>query len=352
MVESTLIVSQTPDVYSCFPDIVRTATGKLIVIFRESDGHSPTWSRVVIRDSIDDGHSWSDRRVLAELGAGELQWNCPRIGELSDGRLVAVCDQVCLRGGERCALSPNFIWFSTDGESWGEPIPTGCMGIVPDKILELPARNGQDGLGALLLATHYEHPEHGKLHEVVYRSVDGGLTWGGPTLVAEDPRYNLCEASIVRTTKGTLVAYLRENSGLGLPIFKTISTDDGRSWEGVYETQMLAGHRPVAGHLCDSDGEPDGRLLITYRFVSYGAAQNFFAALEDEKSALETDPRRQVGRVVPIDHCPHQWPDQGYSGWVNLPDGRVFLVQYFRMPDDMAAIRGYYLRIPEHFGRR
>ena len=35
-------------------------------------------------------------------------------------------------------------------------------------------------------------------------------------------------------------------------------------------------------------------------------------------------------------------PDQGYSGWVNLPDGRIFVVNYIRDDGPMAQIRGYF----------
>jgi hypothetical protein len=107
---------------------------------------------------------------------------------------------------------------------------------------------------------------------------------------------------------------------------------------------MLGCHRPVAGLL------PDGRVLVTYRQTSRSRpnwAKNFAAYLEDQASARETEPVRQTGVVLVLDHDRHTAPDQGYSGWVALPDDRLFVVNYIRDTGPQAHIRGYSLALED-----
>ena len=52
---------------------------------------------------------------------------------------------------------------------------------------------------------------------------------------------------------------MRENSGTGLPGPKCLSSDDGETWKGPYDTLMSGCHRPVAGYL------PSGQIMVTYR---------------------------------------------------------------------------------------
>jgi len=129
---------------------------------------------------------------------------------------------------------------------------------------------------------------------------------------------------------------MRENKGLGRPVYKCFSTDGGETWDGPYETLMDGGHRPVA-HFTEN-----GQVLITYRYYpGRGAAmQNTFAYMESEKSAREPDRAKQRGVILPMDHDGHPRPDSGYTGWVELEPGQFFAVNYTRDGAPMAQIRG------------
>jgi hypothetical protein len=86
--------------------------------------------------------------------------------------------------------------------------------------------------------------------------------------------------------------------------------------------------------------------MVTYRYTCRGvrgSAKNFLAYREPLESAREADPDRQGGVILPLDHDRWPAPDQGYSGWVNLPAGRVFVVNYIRDDSPMAQLRGYWL---------
>ncbi len=339
-----ITVANTPGVYECFPCLVRTRSGKLITAYRESDGHvGSAFARVVVRESVDEGETWSARRVLAasEQTEGKLaMWNCPRVGQLADGRLWVLCDCIQQPPGEaRCREARTSFWWSADdAATWSEAVATPIHGIVPDRLVVTQA-------GTWLVATHQSYPDRDYYTQEVFRSEDGGATWEEPVVVCEQPGLRLCEASILQLPRdGLLVCYLRENSGLGLPAYKCFSRDDGRTWEGPYETNLTGCHRPVTGLL------PDGRVLTTYRLTTRGgtgSAKNFLAMLETEASVRETDPLKTGGIVLPLDHDRWPQPDSGYSGWAVLPDDRVFCVTYIRDDSPHAQIRGYWFGVED-----
>ena len=328
-----LTVTRDDSVYECFPDLARLPSGRLVVMYRESDHHvAHEFSRVIVRLSDDSGESWSDRIVLAEgpkSSEAEDYWsyNCPRMRVLSDGRLLAVCDVI-----ERCdenRRANNYLWWSDDGETWSDHLDTAVPGIVPDRPCELAD-------GTLLIATHWKNPKTDRHCQYLHRSTDDGQTWQGPIVIADDGQYNHCEASILRLPDGDLVCYMREESRQAYPGFKCFSADGGQTWEGPYPTLMIGCHRPTAGLL------RSGRGLVTYRPLLHGAsssANNLFAYLEDINSARQADLEQQGGRIVMLDHDNSPTPDTGYSGWAQLPDGTIYCVNYIRREAPLNWIR-------------
>ena len=175
-------------------------------------------------------------------------------------------------------------------------------------------------------------------------SDDRGLNWTGPICMAACEGLRLCEASILPLPDGTLVAFLREDSGVGNDCYKSISTDEGESWEGPYQIPLPGCQRPVAGLL------KSGRIMITYRFTQGGkrvfgdSMQNFFAALTDVESAKSPVRSEQSVRIMPIDYDRSPVSDLGYSGWVQFEDGEIYVVSYIVDDAPKGQIRGYSLR--------
>lgn len=332
-------VSRDDSVYECFPSLTKCPNGRVLLVYRESDGHVPeSYCRIIVRKSDDGGATFSERHVLvaAELTDGRVtQYNCPKIQQLKDGRVLILCDAFPQPPGEsadRCKASRVLFWFSSDGgETWSEAADSGVRGIMPDEVVELAD-------GAWLLATQFVDQDTKDLMQCVSRSSDGGKTWSEPAVVARKKGYNLCEASMIKIPGGKLVCYMRENSGKGRPIYKSISTDGGETWHGPYATQMDSGHRPVA-HLTMS-----GKVMITYRYQIGGAspwAKNTFAYLESFESAVEPDRQKQCGVVLPLDHDRASKSDSGYTGWVETAPGRFLVVNYIVDDAPRAQIRGY-----------
>ncbi len=337
-------VSHDPSIYQAWPDIALTKSGKMVCVFSECAHHCDrSYTRIVTVESTDKGRTWSAKKPVTEGTKGlPYYYNCARITALRDGRLCVAVDRCPTTGEAKGAEhSINLLYFSSDeGASWSKPLETPLRGIVPDKLLEL--ENGR-----WILAAH--HPEDGFLTQFLRCSDDHGKTWSDRITVGKQKGLNLCEVSLLPLGGGKLVAFMRENSGMGWDCKKTISLNNGESWSEVIDFPLPGCHRPVAGHL------NDGRIMITHRFMQGGKGwlgswtQNLFAAVSDDASALAWKRGDAWARILPVDFDRSPKSDTGYSGWVQLPDGEIYIVNYI-VDDawDKGQIRGYSLH-PEDF---
>jgi hypothetical protein len=337
-------ISHDPAVYQAWPDVALTKSGKLVCVFSECTHHgNRDYTRIVTVESKDRGRTWSAKVPVTEGTKGlPYYYNCARITALRDGRLCIAVDR-CPQGGElkTAEHSVNLLYFSSDdGATWSKPLETPVMGIVPDKLLELES-------GRWILAAHYY--VEGSLVQFMRYSDDQGKTWSKEITVGRQKGLNLCEVSILPAGGSKLVAFMRENSGQGWDCKKTISLDNGETWGEVIDFPLPGCHRPVSGHL------NDGRVLITHRFMQGGKGwlgswtQNLFAAISDDASALATSRKEAWARILPVDFDRSPKSDTGYSGWIQFPDGEIYIVNYI-VDDafDKGQIRGYSLR-PEDF---
>lgn len=335
-------ISRDPELYEAWPDVVLTGTGKLICVFSECIHHGDrSYTRIMLTESTDRGRTWSLKHALTEGTANKFYYyNCPRISLLKNDRIVIIVDKIShfgidekIESDEKINRAVNILYFSNDdGVSWSQPVNTTLCGIVPDKLIMLDNER-------ILICAH--HASQGKLAQFLKYSDDNGKNWSKEITVAADLRYDLCEASLLPLGKGCIVAFMRENSGIGHDCKKTISYDNGESWGAVIDFPLPGCHRPVSGLL------HDGRIFITYRFLQGGKcwgsiAQNFFAALSDQESALALRRNDAWVKIIPVDYDASPHADLGYSGWVEFPDGEIYIVNYI-VDDNInkGQIRGY-----------
>ena len=332
-------VSNDPDIYEAWPDVVLANPEKMVCVFSECTHHSDrSYTRIMLTESTDRGRSWTPKHPLTEGTAGkDYYYNCARINRLSNGQLVITVDRILFKNDESNERNAQvLLYFSADeGASWTGPVPTPMNGIVPDKLIELPT-------GRLIVSAHYRCD--GRLAQFMHASDDGGKTWSARITVADSPQFDLCEVSMLPLGNGTVVAFLRENSGVGYDCKKVISRDNGSTWGPLIDFPLPGCHRPTAGML------RDGTILITYRFLQGGRGwlgngmQNFFAALTDRASVLAGTRGESYARILPVDFDRSPKSDLGYSGWVQFADGEIYIVNYI-VDDawDKAQIRGYSL---------
>ncbi len=338
-------ISYDPALYQAWPDVAQAGDGRLVCVFNECTHHlNRDYTRIMQCVSFDRGRSWSPKQpVTAGTAGAEYYYNCPRITTLSDGRLALLVDRIPAASGEqRTGDARNELRFSRDcGETWSAPVELPLRGIVPDQLCELDN-------GDWLIAAH--HLSGDTWTQSLHYSTDKGERWSDEIIVASSSVLKFCEVSLLPLGNGAVVAFLRENSALGYDCKKVISHDNGRSWGTVCDFPLPGCHRPVAGLL------QDDKIMITYRFMQGGGSgkfgggtQNFFAALTDRASALATTREQACVRILPIDFDRAALSDLGYSGWVQFPDGELYIVNYI-VDDaiDKGQIRGYALRLSEY----
>ncbi len=388
-----LTISRNDNVYECFPDIAQANDGSLICVYRECMGHSPwPFSRMVVRRSIDNGMNWSEKNVLLECVTSEdsieenKHWieedafaeykktksrinedwqigtgiNCPRIITLNDGTLLLIVDLAHWIREKRTHTFFNLIWRSKDnGISWEGPEKINVPeGIVPS-LLQL--KNGDIILG---LAT----PDVPNEKAFICRSSDGGKTWSEPLFVPSTKEKQIDEVCYVELDDETIVGVGRNLylERVHKPTYglKIISRDGGNSWEGPFDTFLVGLEgRPKSGLL------RSGEVCITYRcslpnemLALFVITQEAFKSTEqfpliERVPLVEDKPTRNArekkqerpwymekyypGRCLILDADRSVHRDEGYSGWVQLDNGNIFVVDYINDDAPLAQIRGY-----------
>ena len=357
----TITVSRDDDIYEAFADIAQTPDGVLVCTYRESMCHSSRpWSKVIVRRSFDRGLSWGPRQVVIERTreeseAGQGRLNCSRITACADGSLLLIVD-LLRRDTFAEYLEPgmcmNLLFRSRDsGATWEGPEETGITeGIVPS-IKELSD-------GRLIVGVTEQWPgakgeEDFVEEQTAYMSADKGKTWDGPFRIPNPEGspinggpWRLNEGDFVELDDGALVCYIRED-GERICGWKSLSRDGGLSWSVPQRTQMM--HclgRPSTGRL------RSGEIAVTYRVVcglstSLGlyvetpaeALKGFAGAVDSE--AQEDYRANAEARFAFLDNDRSVSPDSGYSGWVQLDDGDLYVVNYITDDAPRAYIRGY-----------
>ena len=251
---------RSPERFTKNPDIIRLASGRLLLVYADTDQHwASTYIILTLLRSDDDGRTWEKHAEIdrADLTKGEERLVTPRLSLLNDGRLVVLCDRDDDGHFHPDQTPANLAWWSTDnGDSWGPAQETNMMGFEPDRILDLPD-------GRLGVLTQIMRPHSQEFAEILCTSSDGGKTWKESAEVAHDGYHRFCEGALVFLDNGDLACILRENHSAGIPCFVTFSKDGGNSWSPA-QMCPFAVHRPYAKQLAD------GRVLVTGRHVNGG----------------------------------------------------------------------------------
>ncbi len=328
-------LSRNDELMEGWPDLIRTSTGKMICVFNQCVGHcNRNHTRIALRESTDGGKRWSDIRFVGcETHHGD-QWNSIRISQVSDGRLLLVCDRI--DNNEFTDTTAMWIFESRDdGATWTDGRPMGIFGYCSDKIREL-----SDGTLILLVSSY--NSELGKSVVYAHRSTDGGETWSDRIPAAVSPMYNFIEPALLVCPDGTLVAFLRENSHKGICCMKAVSHDGGLSWDGVYKLPIPGCHRPSVGWL------NDGRLLMTYRHHDNRIYRDTCAVLLDSDTAeASADYVEEIPLYLLDRDTSAEAPDTGYTAWVETAPEKILSVNYITNDAAHPYIRGYFWDIPK-----
>ena len=383
-----MTISRDDHIYECFPDIAMTPDGTLVCIYRESMAHAPfPFSRIAVRRSLDGGRTWLPKQIIDECVHKEQlvnknrswmsddkirgyeetmariteSWkngasiNCPRLLCLSDGQLLMVADYAVFKSGkENDYRWVNLIYRSFDsGRTWVGPEDPGIPNALVPSLNEL-----RDGRLMLGLARQDIKGASARERQLVFFSDDKGKSWSDPAEIPAEAAQNFTEGSFVELDDGTILGILRDDN-LGRA-YKTLSYDGGQTWKGPFPTQLIGLEgRPKAGLLRSGEicityrmGVPNEMLalhLMTQEAAKHeGASPRVKRKPMPEDSIDVNDPSQPsymtsyypgITYVIDIDRSVHR--DSGYSGWIQLDSGDIYVVDYINDDAPLAHIRGY-----------
>ena len=279
VVHKVFEIWRSPERFTKNPDLIALPSGRLMLIYADTDAHWSMKNQVLtLLASDDEGRTWFKHREIdrADLTRGDERLVTPRLSLLNDGRLVVIVDHDDDGHFHEEQPPGNWLYWSEDeGDSWRAQHDNGIGGFEPDRVMDLPD-------GALGVVSHLMRGEYQEFAEVLWVSSDGGATWSERATVACDGYHRFCEGAIVLLHGGArLACVLRENHSGGIPSFVTFSEDCGHSWSAPQQLPFAI-HRPYAKQLAD------GRVLVTGRQVNGGLG--CYAWVGD----LEAEAGRQV----------------------------------------------------------
>ena len=314
-------------VYQGHPTTVQAPDGTIFCVgtIRHGGSCGP------LAKSADGGRSW-------ETVPTPENWrehvNCPTIWNL-DGKLFVYAQE---------PESRIMVYsISEDGGSVWTPMRRcggNIVSVMPWTTILTDRR------GRFVAMTNTRDPENRDrdCNRIVRSYSTDGMNWSAPEAVTHLPEAKLCEPWLIPSPDGSVWACLMRANNRRYSSMVMFSENCGETWSSLLDFPLPGGYRPVAGLL------NDGRILITYRFCQGGRraiganTQNLFAALTTRDDLLEEQRSQTSVNILPVDHDRSVHADTGYSGWVQFPDGEIYIVNYI-VDDagDRAQIRGYSL---------
>ena len=297
------------------PLVCRLDNGEVLAVFQAWEADSD-W-RILSARSEDGGLHWSEPRVLVD--GPDSEGNLA-LGVLRDGTVLLGYETFqILRGKDGPParyLAYQVMRSSDHGRSWSSPVKIpddpGSLALASySSILQLP-----DGTVLMPLYAYVEG-EEGEAGEqssprhfsYVYRSRDGGRSWGDRSLIAAG--FN--ETNLVRLKSGKLLAAMREEQKPPGRSALAESTDGGRHWS---RPRYVTGASQHPSSLLQM---PDGTLVLSHgvRHPPYGA-----------QALLSRDDGRTWNRTRKLMLGFHSWGGGGYPCTIRLDSGHLLTLYY------------------------
>lgn len=270
---------------------------------------------IVMKKSDDGGLTWSDRLPVPDnwSTSKEVPTIYPVVDSKGKRRLIMFSGLYPIR----MAVSED------EGETWSPLEPIGDFGGIVAMADLIRLKDGSH------MAFFHDdgrfingEGKAGQFYVYKTRSMDGGLTWTDPVIVATHPEADLCEPGLLRSPDGNQIAMLLRENSRQFNSFVTFSDDEGTTWsEPVELPGALTGdrHQAIYAH--------DGRLFISFRDTTHisptkGDWVGWVGRYEDI-----VNPRREGQYRVRLMDNKHDW-DCAYPALELLPDGTIVATTY------------------------
>ncbi|MDE2690689.1 MAG: transporter substrate-binding domain-containing protein [Acidobacteriota bacterium] len=320
-----VVVDREPGQYLGHPTTVLLSDQRsILTVYPKGHGAGP----VVMKRSGDGGLSWSQRQPTPASWATSMETPTVFPVDLADGRRRLIMFS---------GLYPVRMARSDDeGETWTELEPIGHFGgvVAMSSVERLRSLDGElmalfhdDGRFFRRPTSRYERIPGFEPEFKVYKTVslDDGLTWLEPEVIARHPEAHLCEPGLIRSPDGREIAVLLRENSRRFNSFVIFSPDEGRTWSRPIELPAsLTGDRHVGRYT------PDGRLFITFRDQEpaspwRGDWVGWLGRYEDLRRGAR-EPWAGQARVRLMDN--RYAADTAYPGLELLPDGTFVTTTY------------------------
>lgn len=299
-----------------FPVAIGLKNGDVLAVLRGGAAHVGVKGRLDLIRSTDRGKTWSASWTAVDEQFDDRN---PAMGQLRDGTIVLAYvitsgyDETGLRfkdgRTERVFDGVYLIYSKDNGRTWSKPVRdagihkfyAGKGAVSPyGKIIQLPD-------GTVLMAVYFEFFDDRGNQSYLFRSGDGGKTWGEPVLLGA--HYN--ETGIARLRDGRLLAAMRSEKGGHIAI--TESADQGRTWSSP--TRVTGDNE----HPADLIQLRDGRVLMV--FGERNAPRGVHAIISPDGRKWDNSKA-----IVLADDAPNV--DCGYPSSVETATGQVVTLYY------------------------
>ena len=340
-------VYREQNMYAAHPNVVRTKTGDLLVVFHRSPflGHSnhsnPLFNLYLCR-SVDDGKTWGDcSLVTADQYGGVIDFGTHILEDGSIFIHAATVQLIPSLAQKQRGIAEETNWISRPGIpfwiksfdhglSWSEPKrfpkitgatwgdPAEHSGVSRSGLLNLSG-------GRLLLPSKATEnaaegfPYFGMLRE----SKDMGETWEYRGRIIQDPVAHFSEPAIHITPKGRIIVLYRwhPEGTLGAAKFLALvySDDGGNTWS-QWEKTSIEGS---PGHMLKLK---DGRIFVTVGTRWEGQMGCMARVLDEEASNINSSPSIVIRSDSESRDCGYPWA-------IELNDGKVLVTYYYHYAD-------------------
>ena len=223
------------------PSIVKLDSGRLLLIFSLTEDHGRLKSSVVLTESDDNGHTWSEPRVVYEKAG----WTCINMGgmsRLSNEMIRLIIGRVKLDfslGGDE----PFSDWYTgfidsyDDGKTWTTP---GAELKLFPMWTEVYGQSNPHLLsdGRYLMATMGTMGRDLQWHAgVSFCDPKNDYSFSKPVIIANDPERNYSDIDVARLKDGRFLAVVREHN-IKRSVFSH-SEDEGKTWTPIRYTGFL-----------------------------------------------------------------------------------------------------------------
>ncbi len=306
-----VVVDREKGQYLGHPTTVLLEDGKTILtVYPKGHGQGA----ILRKRSLDGGRTWSDRLPTPENWATSKE--TPTIHRVVDPqgtkRLILFSGLYPIR----MAVSED------DGHTWTPLKPIGDFGGIVAMSSVDQLRNG-DIMALFHDDGRFLRNEGKRTTFRVYKTLshDGGLTWGQPEVIAEQPDADLCEPGLIRSPDGKRIAVLLRENSRKHNSFVIFSDDEGKTWTTPRELPgSLTGDRHVGKYA------PDGRLFLSFRDTTLesptkGDWVGWVGTFDDLENGREGQYRVRL-----MDNT--KGADCAYPGVEVLPDGTFVVTTY------------------------